>query len=74
MSYMFSECHSLVSLSFFSDEEETENLDMSYLFYNCYNLKSLEMSNFLVKNIANMSHMFYILIRFYIDKFLNLFF
>lgn len=38
---------------------KTENVtDMSYMFYNCYNLESLTLSSFNTSNVTNMSNMF----------------
>ena len=57
MSYMFSECSSLISLNLSSFN--TNNVtNMSYMFQFCSSLKSLILSSFNTNNVTDMSFMF----------------
>ena len=58
MSYMFSECSSLLSLNL--SNFNTNNVkDMSRMFYSCSSLTSLNLSNYNTNNIKDMIWMFY---------------
>ena len=60
MSYMFSECNNLSSLSDFSKFDLTDIKDISYLFSGCYSLTSLpDISSWNTINIIDMSNLFY---------------
>ena len=58
MSYMFSNCYSLVSLDV-SNFDTSKVTDMSYMFYNCSNLQILDVSNFDTSNVTNIRSMFF---------------
>jgi len=59
MSYMFSNCTSLISLPDISEMNTNNITDMSYMFRNCSSLSSLSnISKWNTKNVTNMSGMF----------------
>jgi len=59
MSYMFSNCTSLISLPDISEMNTNYVTDMSYMFRNCSSLSSLpNISKWNTKNVTNMSGMF----------------
>ena len=56
---MFEEISYLKSISF-SPSFKTNNIkNISYLFYNCYDLESIDISNFNTTNVVDMRRMFY---------------
>ena len=59
MSYMFSECSSLISLPDISKWNTINVKDMSNMFENCSSLSSLpDISKWNTSNVTNMSNMF----------------
>ena len=55
----FSDCSNLtdiVGIEYLNTEDVT---DMSYMFYNCQNLNSLDLTSFNTANVTDMNHMFY---------------
>ena len=60
MSYMFSGCSSLLSVSGISNRNTNNATNMNYMFYKCSSLSSLpDITNLSVNNATNMSYMFY---------------
>ena len=60
MSYMFSDCSSLLFISDKSKFNTDHVTDISYMFYNCSNLISLNcISNWSTINMKNMRHLFH---------------
>ena len=57
-SYWFSSCKNLVTIENISYLNTSEMTDMSYMFYGCENLQSLDVSNFNTENVTDMSVMF----------------
>ena len=57
-SYWFSSCENLVTIENISYLNTSEMTDMSYMFYGCENLQSLDVSNFNTENVTDMSVMF----------------
>ena len=56
----FSGCNNLTEIVGMEDNLNTANVsDISYMFYDCYNLTSLDLSGFDTKNVTSMSCMFY---------------
>ena len=59
MSYMFSNCSSLLSLQDISKWNTSNVNDMSYMFSNCSSISSLpDISKWITSNVNNMSYMF----------------
>ena len=58
-SYWFSSCKNLVTIENISYLNTSEMTDMSYMFYGCENLQSLDVSNFNTENVTDMSVMFH---------------
>lgn len=56
--HMFSYNTTVESIKFGDNIDISELQDMSYMFYGCSNLVSLDVSNLNTSNITNMSHMF----------------
>ena len=60
MSYIFSNCTSLISCSNISKMNTIKIIDMSYIFHNCSSLLYLpDISNWKTSNVINMSGMFF---------------
>ena len=60
MSYMFSDCSSLISLPNLSKWNTDNVIDMSSMFYNCSSLISLpDISKWNTNNVKDMTGMFY---------------
>ena len=59
LSSFFEELKSLTSISGLENLNTTHVTDMSKMFYNCYNLSSLNLSQFNTGNVENMNEMFY---------------
>lgn len=57
-SYWFSSCKNLVTIENISYLNTSEMTDMSYMFYGCENLQSLDVSNFNTAKVKNMGNMF----------------
>ena len=57
-SYWFSSCKNLVTIENISYLNTSEMTDMSYMFYGCENLQSLDVSNFNTESVTDMSVMF----------------
>ena len=57
-SYWFSSCKNLVTIENISYLNTSEMTDMSYMFYGCENLQSLDVSNFNTAKVKNMDNMF----------------
>lgn len=53
--YYCTQLASIEGIEYLNTEEVT---DMSYMFYECQNLKNLNLSNFNTKNVTNMEYMF----------------
>ena len=60
ISYMFSECTSLISIMDLSNLTTNNITDISYIFYECKSLDKLDndISNWNTNNVNNMSHLF----------------
>ena len=59
LSYMFSSCSCLESVSNFSNIKTSKITDISYMFYECSSLKKVsDISNWNTINVVNMSNMF----------------
>lgn len=57
--YGFAKCTNLTSFTGNSTENTFSRItDMSYMFYNCTGLTSLDLSDYNTSNVTNMSHMF----------------
>ena len=54
---MFGSCHNLKSIDLFYNTHNVNN--MSFLFYNCFNLSSINLSTFNTSNVIRMEYMFY---------------
>ena len=52
------ECRALTEIQGVENLNTSEVTDMSYMFYGCSRLSSLDLLNFNTANVANMSHMF----------------
>ena len=59
LSSFFKELKSLTSISGLENLNTTHVTDMSKMFYNCYNLSSLNLSQFNTGNVEKMNEMFY---------------
>ena len=59
LSSFFKELNSLTSISGLENLNTTHVTDMSKMFYNCYNLSSLNLSQFNTGNVEKMNEMFY---------------
>ena len=59
LSSFFEELRSLTSISGLENLNTTHVTDMSKMFYNCYNLSSLNLSQFNTGNVEKMNEMFY---------------
>ena len=59
LSSFFKELKSLTSISGLENLNTTHVTDMSTMFYNCYNLSSLNLSQFNTGNVEKMNEMFY---------------
>ena len=59
LSSFFKELKSLTSISGLENLNTTHVTDMSKMFYNCYNLNSLNLSQFNTGNVEKMNEMFY---------------
>lgn len=59
LSSFFEELKSLTSISGLENINTTHVTDMSKMFYNCYNLNSLNLSQFNTGNVEKMNEMFY---------------
>ena len=59
MSYMFSDCVSLKEIKFSNKFNTSKVINMESMFSGCYNLTSLDLSNFDTTNVTNMHNMFY---------------
>ena len=59
LSSFFEELRSLTSISGLENLNTTHVTDMSKMFYNCYNLNSLDLSQFNTGNVEKMNEMFY---------------
>ena len=59
LSSFFEELRSLTSISGLENLNTTHVTDMSKMFYNCYNLNSLNLSQFNTGNVEKMNEMFY---------------
>ena len=59
LSSFFEELQSLTSISGLENLNTTHVTDMSKMFYNCYNLSSLNLSQFNTGNVEKMNEMFY---------------
>ena len=59
LSSFFEELKSLTSISGLENLNTTHVTDMSKMFYNCYNLNSLNLSQFNTGNVEKMNEMFY---------------
>ena len=59
LSSFFKELKSLTSISGLENLNTTHVTDMSKMFYNCYNLSSLDLSQFNTGNVEKMNEMFY---------------
>ena len=59
MSYMFLGCNQLSSLTFSESFNTAKVTNMSYMFYHCINLPSLNLSRFNTAKVKDMSYMFY---------------
>ena len=56
----FKNCTHLTSIKYISDYLNTEDvIDMSYMFYGCSSLTSLDVSKFKTGNVSDMEYMFY---------------
>ena len=56
--HMFSECKNLEEIKGIEKFNTCKVVNMSYMFYNCYNLKYLDLSNFDTSNVNDLNHMF----------------
>ena len=56
--YWFSYCENLVTIENISNLNTSEMTDMTYMFYRCKKLQSLDVSNFNTENVTDMSNMF----------------
>ena len=59
LSSFFEELRSLTSISGLENLNTTHVTDMSKMFYNCYKLNSLDLTQFNTGNVENMNEMFY---------------
>ena len=59
LSSFFEELRSLTSISGLENINTTHVTDMSKMFYNCYKLNSLDLTQFNTGNVENMNEMFY---------------
>ena len=59
LSSFFEELKSLTSISGLENLNTTHVTDMSKMFYNCYKLNSLDLTQFNTGNVENMNEMFY---------------
>ena len=59
LSSFFEGLESLTSISGLENLNTTHVTDMSKMFYNCYNLNSLDLTQFNTGNVENMNEMFY---------------
>ena len=57
---MFREFKNLVQINFNNNFNTSKVTNMSWMFFNCTSLTSLDLSNFNTSNVTNMSDMFYI--------------
>ena len=57
--YWFNNCSSLQTINGLVNLNTANVTDMSYMFYCCYSLTSLDLSNFNTSNATNMRNMFY---------------
>ena len=57
-SHMFDGCMALTAVTGLQNVATSSATDMSYMFNNCINLASLDLSNFNTAKVTNMSHMF----------------
>ena len=55
---LFKDIYNMYYISFTSNFDTGNVTDMSYMFYNCYNLISIDISNFNTQNVIDMSWMF----------------
>ncbi len=58
LSYLFSRCARLRSVNNLNNLDTSNVTDMSYMFYGCESLQSLDLSNFNTSNVINMDSMF----------------
>ena len=56
--YWFYDCVYLTTINNISNLNTSNVKDMSYMFYNCYFLRSLDLSSFDTSNVKDMSYMF----------------
>ena len=58
--FMFEDFKNLVQINFNNNFNTSKVTNMSWMFFNCTSLTSLDLSNFNTSNVTNMSDMFYI--------------
>ena len=56
--HMFSGCKNLEKIKGIEKINTCKVVNMSYMFYNCYHLEYLDLSNFSTANVKEMNHMF----------------